>query len=96
MNSGHLERNNNFFFNQLFKSYQGVLSGMGQNFCCLTDVMAAIPVQLLTCRSYNYFEYCYEIIINHKQFLCLWMPFLSASGLRFKRPKQNIPLIYEL
>lgn len=81
-------------FYQLFKSYWGVLSGIGQEFCCLIDVMAAIPVQLLTCRSYNYFEYCLEIIINHKQSLCLWMPFLSANGLRFERPKQSMPLSF--
>lgn len=50
----------------LFKSYQGALSGISQEFCCLIDVMTAIPVQLLIWRSYNYFQYCYEIIINHK------------------------------
>lgn len=91
------KNNNNYFFlllYQLLKSYQGALSGISQEFCCLIDVMTAIPVQLLIQRSYNYFQYCYEIIINHKTAPVLVDAFLICNGLGgLRAPKQSVPLI---
>lgn len=54
------------------------------DFCSLIYIiMAAIPVQLLICGSYNYFEYQYKIIVNHKTALYAGRCLLSADGQEF-------------
>lgn len=57
---------------------------MDRDFWFLIYVMAAIPVQLLICGSYNNFAHGYKIIINHKTapHAC-WCLFLSADVLEF-------------
>lgn len=73
-----------YSFYQWFHLYQGVWCSLDRDFYFLSYVMAAIPVQLLICGSYNYFQYWYKIIINHKTapHACRCL-FLSAGVLEF-------------
>lgn len=84
-----------YCFYQWFHLYQGVGCSMDRDFFFLSYVMAAIPVQLLICGSYNYFRYWYKIIINHKTAphacLCLFLsPGVSEFGhVSFRKRKKK-------